>query len=77
MAPCSVVIEYRQENKINTLENWPNSPPDINPIENVWAIMKVEVSKKNPKNLEELEEAIRTSWRNIKQKFIENCIQSM
>jgi transposase len=33
---------------------WPDNSPDINPIENLWMIMKRKVTAKHPKNIEEL-----------------------
>ncbi|CAF1663328.1 unnamed protein product [Rotaria magnacalcarata] len=35
--------------------DWPSNSPDINPIENVWSIIKRRVEKRKPKNLEELD----------------------
>ena len=56
---------------------WPSSSPDLNPIENIWALLKSNAMAKNPKNLTELEEAILCAWDELSQETICNCIRSM
>ena len=45
---------YLNKKQINVLWNPPQSP-DLNPIENVWKLLKDLVQQKNPKNLKDLE----------------------
>ena len=42
--------------------DWPPNSPDLSPIENVWAILKDKLSKRNIKNLDELRENIIDIW---------------
>jgi hypothetical protein len=41
---------------------WPGNSADLNPIENLWDIMKDRVSEKRPQNLKELIAAIKEVW---------------
>jgi transposase len=62
---------------MNVLEDWPSGSPDLNPIENLWAILKDRVALLHPTTLEELEDAIRTAWNEITPDLIANLIGSM
>ena len=42
--------------------DWPPNSPDLSPIENVWAILKEKLSKRNIKNLDELRDNILDIW---------------
>ena len=45
--------------------DWPAQLPGINPIENLWHILKVEVGKRKPKNINELKKCVEEKWNNI------------
>jgi transposase len=49
----------------------------LNPVENVWALLKKKISKINTKTTEEFVEIIKQSWDNIKKESIDNIINSM
>ena len=40
------------------VSSWPTNSADLNPIENVWAVMKREVEKKRPRDIDELEKIV-------------------
>ena len=52
---------YFEENKIKVMP-WPAQSPDMNPIENLWGIIKVRVAELQPKTKEELKHAIISTW---------------
>ena len=43
----------------NQILNWPGNSPDLNPIQNLWTVLKDKVSEKQPTSTKELEEAIK------------------
>ena len=48
-----VAKEFIAENGICVMD-WPSNSPDLNPIENMWQIMKDNVKKQMPQNIDEL-----------------------
>lgn len=56
----------------------PNSP-DLNPIENVWSLLKRRLQKIEdlPTNKDALWEVVQREWEAIPQEAIDNCIDSM
>jgi len=66
---------YLQENVPEMLE-WPSNSPDLNPIENLWAIVKRNVEKRMPRNIEDLE-FMKEEWQNIPDSIVINLVNSM
>ena len=64
LAPCHAAKKVKkvfQENQIKVLE-WPGNSPDLNPIENLWAIIKNQLRSKDCSNLTRLIEAVIAIW---------------
>ena len=57
--------------------NWPSNSPDLNPIENLWAITKRNVEMRLPKNILELEQFMIEECDKIPNKVLNNFINSM
>ena len=47
------------DNNVPEVMDWPSNSPDLNPIENLWAIVKRRVELRRPRNLNELERFMR------------------
>lgn len=60
----NIANEYFKQKGIEVLE-WPPQSPDLNPIEHLWAHIKVKVGQKLPKNKKELIEIIKQEWNSI------------
>ena len=62
---------------INLLENWPPYSPDINIIENIWAIMKSRLMGKQVTALEELQSEIIDVWNRLDITTINKLVDSI
>ena len=65
------------DNNVPEVMDWPSNSPDLNPIENLWAIVKRNVELRRPKNLSELEHFLGEEWAKIPNSLLINLIDSM
>ena len=68
--------DFLIENNIISLE-WPPHLPDLNPIENIWALWHQKLMHKIFRTHLHLIEAVEKAWNNIDDKTIENWVDSM
>jgi transposase len=73
-----MVKEWRQSMKMTRME-WPAQSPDLNPIENLWHIIKISICKRRYKihSAAELGEIILEEWDKIDTGVIQKIIRSM
>jgi len=59
--------------------NWPPAPLDLNPIENVWFLLKDRLNKRHPQPqaLEGMGEAIKEEWDGISEVHLLTFVDSM
>jgi transposase len=59
------------------LMDWPANSPDLNPIENIWSLLKRRVGRHFPTTREEIIAAIQLEWSQLTVSDITRCCQSM
>ena len=52
---------FQKHSEIQFID-WPGNSPDLNPIENAWNWMKLQLKEKVITNLEQLEQEIKELW---------------
>ncbi len=57
--------------------DWPANPPDLNPIDNLWGIVKRKMRNKRPKNADELKATVKETWASIPPQQCHKLITSM
>ena len=75
---AQTVKNWMEDHEVQ-LEKWPPRSPNLNPIENIWAIMKQKIAKleTRPKTLSELEIAVNAAWNEIQLDTVKNLYRSM
>ncbi len=60
-----------------TVLDWPANSPDLNPIENLWGIVKRKMRDTRPNNADELKATVKESWASIPPQQCHKLITSM
>ena len=61
---CKQAKAYMMETGVASIKT-PAESPDMNPIENIWALMKGDLRRESPKTQEALCDCILRSWAKI------------
>jgi transposase len=71
------VEQWKEANEFKCLKWPPQSPPDLNPIENLWQIVKIELRNKHSHNLRELEQNAKIVWDSVRPESCKKLVKSM
>ena len=77
-APVHGVSKWLAQQKIKTMD-WPSKSPDLNPIENIWKIMKDNIQNQRnfPKNVDDLKIALKEEWSKLDTSVLRRVVDSM
>jgi len=79
-APChtaKTVQKWLSDNQIRVLD-WPGNSPDLNPIENLWIILKRKLAAKAPKNMNDVRFWLTRIWcSDISPELCKSLVDSM
>ncbi|CAF2994437.1 unnamed protein product [Rotaria sp. Silwood2] len=67
---------FKTNNGMQSLP-WPSQSPDCNPIENVWALMKLKINQQSPTSINNFIARIKKEWKNLSIEFAEKLVDSM
>jgi hypothetical protein len=70
-------IDFLHGKGVTWLDDWPPWSPDLNPIENLWNVLKARVYARYPQTLEELEQFVREEHAAIDLAFIKHICCNM
>jgi hypothetical protein len=76
---AGICTDYINEEMPQSLmsPHYPSYSPDLNPIENVWAWLKHQVSIDQPKSIEALKKCIKKHWSCVTEEFLAPYFNSM
>ncbi len=60
-----------------TVLDWPANSPDLNPIENLWGIVKRKMRDTRPNNVDDLKATVKETWASIPPQQCHRLITSM
>jgi transposase len=72
---AKAVTEMLEQEGVETLA-WLARSPDLNPVENVWHLLKNKVYKRVPNTLNELEDYILDEWDRLEDATVESLASS-
>jgi hypothetical protein len=68
--------EYLKKYIVPTLD-WPSQSPDLNPIENLWAILEHRARDRAPRNEDHLFEILQEAWQALDAETLTKLADSM
>lgn len=79
-APChtaKIIKNWFDFVQVDYVKDWPGNSPDLNPIENLWALMKNKLRDRDTSSIPRLEAAIQDIWNNINPQWLQHLAESV
>ena len=79
-APChtaKLIKEWFDFVQVKFIKDWPGNSPDLNPIENLWGLIKGKLRGRDTSSLPKLEAAIVDVWNNINPQWLQHLALSL
>lgn len=69
--------KWLADHEIKVIDDWPTKGDDINPIENLWAILDERVQKRKFTTLNGMKKVVREEWNKLDQSLLHRLIDSV
>ena len=79
-APCDkahMTKNWHASKGIRRLEGWPGQNPDLNPIKNVWSIMKRGILQKDVTMIDEIKTICKKIWKHLTPIYLSSLFASI
>ena len=75
---AKIIKEWFKNKNVTTI-SWPANSPDLNPIENVWKLLKDNIQKREnfPRTMEELKITLKEEWSKFDVSILRDIVDSM
>ena len=70
-------LELEDRERLNPIRPHPSNSPDLNPIENVWSLLKRDVEEAGPTTEQELRDAIQAAWDRVSRQRCTDLMNSL
>lgn len=74
---AKIVTSWLEDCQVGFNKDWPGNSPDLNPIENLWYLIKCDLQGKDVSSVPKLQVAIEASWNNLDPAKLRNLALSL
>lgn len=71
------IISWFKDCGLEYIPDWPGNSPDLNPIENLWAILKAKIRDRDTSTVDKLVAELQSAWANLNPEHLQNLAKSI